>query len=227
MTTPRLNIKEAIAEVLEPSGKTVVDIGCGDGAIVRHLRRGGAKTIGIEVTEEQLERARAQASGGEAYCVATGEALPLANASADALLYLKSFHHLPLPAMAPALEEAARVLKAGGVLAVIEPIASGAYFEAMRPIEDETAVRAAAYAVLKAPPRGLLSEGELFYESIVRFRSAEDFIRAVISVDPIRRQRLPQVESELLQGYETYCERDKDGEFFITPMRRNVFRKAG
>src|SRR5271165_7626295 len=159
MTRPRLTLFEALAEVLEPGGKRIVDVGCGDGAVVRHLVRQGATAMGIEVSEEQLERARAKAGEGETYGVASGEGLPCPDGSADAILYLKSFHHVPGALMRPALEEASRVLAPGGRLIVIEPLADGSYFEAMRPLEDETEVRAAAYSVLQDPPSGLSPDG--------------------------------------------------------------------
>ncbi len=227
MTRPRLTLKEALADVLEPAGKAVVDVGCGDGTIVRGLARLGALVTGLEVSEGQLGRALAQAGERETYRVASGENLPLADASADAILYLKSFHHLPLEAMAAALDEAARVLNPFGKLIVIEPLAEGNYFEAMRPIEDETGVRAAAYRALQNPPAALLPDGELVYETVVRLRDASHFIEAVTAPDPARRARLAQVEEELRWRYETYAHYDARGPFFIAPMRRNVFRKAG
>jgi SAM-dependent methyltransferase len=227
MIRPRLTIKEALADVLEPRGRTVIDVGCGDGAIVRHLARLGAIAVGIEISDTQLERARAKAGGPESYSVGRGESLPFPDAMADAVLYMNSFHHLPVDAMAAALREAARVLKPGGQLILIEPIAAGAYFEAMRPIEDETEVRDAAYAALKNAPRDLLPEGELTYESIVRLRDADHFIQAVIAPDPARRQRLPKVETELRRRFQVHMQEDPEGPFFIAPMRRNLFRKSG
>lgn len=227
MTRPQLTLFEALAEVLEPAGKTIVDVGCGDGAIVRHLARLGATAIGVEVSEGQLERARTKAGPGETYGVASGEKLPFADASADAILYMKSFHHLPLAAMPLALAEAARVLAPGGRLIVIEPLAEGNYFEAMRPIEDETEVRAAAHAALQSPPPALMPESELVYDTAVRPRDASHFIEVVIAADPARRERLPGVESELRRRYEALAQRDAGGAYFIAPMRRNVFRRAG
>jgi SAM-dependent methyltransferase len=218
---------EALEDILEPAGKTIIDVGCGDGAVVRHLARLGAAAIGIEVSEGQLERARKQAGEGEDYRVASGESLPFADASARAVLFMKSFHHIPRQSMLAALEEAARVLEAGGQLIVIEPLAGGNYFEAMRPIEDETGVRAAAHAILQNPPANLLPEGEFFYDTVVRFRDASHFIEAVTAPDPARRERLAAVEAELRRRYEAYAQYDAEGAFFVAPMRRNAFRKAG
>jgi ubiquinone/menaquinone biosynthesis C-methylase UbiE len=226
MTRPRLTLKEAVDDVLDPAGKTIIDVGCGDGTIVRHLARRGATAIGIEVSEGQLERARKQAGEGEDYRVASGESLPFGDASAWAILFMKSFHHIPAGVMLATLEEAARVLEPGGQLIAIEPLAEGNYFEAMRPIEDETAVRAAAYAALQNAPASLLPEGEFFYESVVRFRDASHFIEAVIAPDPARRERLPNAEAELRRRYEALAQYDAEGAFFVAPMRRNTFRKA-
>lgn len=42
------------------------------------------------------------------------------------------------------LAEAARVIRPGGLLIVMEPLAEGGFFDALRIVEDETAVRVAA-----------------------------------------------------------------------------------
>ena len=67
MARPRLTLVQALEGVIEPAGKTIVDVGCGDGALVRHFVRLGAHAIGVEVSEGQLERARAQAENGGTY----------------------------------------------------------------------------------------------------------------------------------------------------------------
>ncbi len=227
MIRPRFTLFEALGQVLEPAGKRIIDVGCGDGAAVRHLARLGAGVTGVEVSKGQLESARAKAAGREAYVVASGGSLPFAGASADAILYMKSFHHVPLAAMAGALQEAGRVLAAGGQLIVIEPLAEGNYFEAMRPLEDETAVRGAAYAALQMAPPALTPAGELVYETAVRLRDASHFIEVIAAADPARRERLPKLEGELRQRYESLAYYDAGGAYFIAPMRRNIFRKAG
>jgi len=73
---------------------------------------------------------------------------------------MKSFHHLPVAAMRPALTEAARVLAPGGRLVAVEPLPEGTFFELTRLADDETEVRAAAYAALKSPPPALIPERE-------------------------------------------------------------------
>lgn len=227
MARPRLTLFEALEGVIEPAGNTIIDVGCGDGAVVRHLARLGAEAIGIEVSEGQLERARALPGRDETYMVGSGESLPFAGASAGAILYMKSFHHLPPAAMPLALSEAARVLEPAGKLVVIEPLAEGNYFEAMRPMEDETGVRAAAYAALQAAPPDLIPGGEFFYDAVMRPRDADHLIETAVAANPARRERVREVQSELRRRYEALAQRDAEGLFFIAPMRRNVFVRAG
>ncbi len=226
MARPRLTLVQALEGVIEPAGKTIVDVGCGDGALVRHFIRLGARAIGIEVSEGQLERARAQAGPGETYSVASAENLPFADGSADAILFMKSFHHLPLAAMPLALSEAARVLAPSGRLVAIEPLAEGSYFEVTRPIDDETEVRAAAYAALQAPPPALIPDGEFFYESDVRPRDASHTFETIMAADPSRQERLAEAGPEVRRRYEALVQYDAAGPFFIAPMRRNVFVRA-
>ncbi len=225
MERPRLTLIQALEGAIEPAG-TIVDVGCGDGALVRHFVRLGARAVGIEVSEGQLERARAQAGEGEAYYVASGETLPFADGSANAILYMKSFHHLPVPAMPLALIEAARVLAPGGRLVAIEPLPEGSFFELSRLVEDETEVRAAAYAALSSPPPALFPGGEFFYESLVRVPNAERVLEMMAAVDPARRGRVAQAEAEIRRRYEALAQHDAEGPFFIAPMRRNVFVKT-
>ena len=227
MAIPRLTQIQALEGVIDPAGKTVVDVGCGDGALVRHLARLGAHAIGIEVSEAQLARARAQAGTAETYQVASAESLPLADGSADAILYMKSFHHLPLAAMRPALAEASRVLALAGRLVVIEPLAEGGFFEMTRLVEDETEVRAAAYAALQAPPPALIPGEEFFYESVVRPGNAAEVLEKAVAADPSRRQRLAGAEAGVRRCYDALVQYDEEGPFFIAPMRRSVFVRAG
>ena len=227
MAIPRLTQIQALEGVIDPAGKTVVDVGCGDGALVRHLARLGAHAIGIEVSEAQLARARAQAGAAETYRVASAESLPLADGSAGAILYMKSFHHLPLAAMQPALAEAGRVLALAGRLVVIEPLPEGGFFELTRLVEDEIEVRAAAYAALQAPPPALIPGEEFFYEAVARPGNAAEVLEKLAAADPSRRERLAVVEAEVRRCYEALVQHDEEGPFFIAPMRRNVFVRAG
>ncbi|MCW2239903.1 class I SAM-dependent methyltransferase [Azospirillum canadense] len=227
----RMTLKEALVEVLDPKGRTVVDVGCGDGSLTRHFAGEGAQAIGIEISEDQLARARKADAvlgpvPGASYRVGRGEALPLDDASVDALVFSNSFHHLPLPVMSDALAEAARVLKPHGTLVVVEPIADGPYFEAVRPIEDETEVRAAAYDTLKHPPLPLEQTDETVYTTVVRHADADRFITHVVAVDPTRRDRLPAVEAEMRRRFAATGRTEPDGATaFDQPMRRMVFRR--
>ena len=49
------------------SGKTVIDIGCGEGRFCRLLAKLGATVTGIDITEALIERARDLGGAGETY----------------------------------------------------------------------------------------------------------------------------------------------------------------
>ncbi len=225
---PRRKHTALIADLVPLSGRRVADIGCGDGALVRYLARQGAKPIGIEVSPKSIGRARAApAAGGEHYCVARGEALPFEAGSLDVVIYFNSLHHLPVEAMAAGLAEATRVLRSGGRLYVMEPLAEGGFFELIRPIEDETAVRAAAYAALCALRSGPdhAEEAELVYDAAFKHADFAAFCRNVVAVDPRRAPVVAAREAELRQGFEALAERRDDGCWFVQPSRVNLLRR--
>ena len=227
MNYPRSNHKaELAAHLPHPAGLVVLDVGCGDGAMTRYLASLGANAIGIETDDGQLARARAaEPVNGASYQVGRGESLPFADGAVDAVLYFNSLHHLPAEAMAPALAEAARILAAGGLLLVVEPLAEGLYFETLRPLEDETEVRAAAIAALEAPPATLGEAGETFYLNTVRFRDVEQFLAAAVAPDPARAHRMPLVEDLLRERFARHGRPTLKGIEFDQPMRLNTLRK--
>ena len=226
---PRRKHSAVLREILPLKGAHIADIGCGDGGLVRLMAREGARVTGVEPSEAQLARARAaEPAGGEDYVKAGAEALPFADGSLDGAVFFNALHHVPVEGQGLALAEAARVLMSGGLLYVLEPLAAGAYFELVRPIEDETEVRARAYeAVQAAAGHGLLEPArELCYEAPLKQQSFENFKAGLIAVDARRRPRVEAAETALRASFASAAEQ-RDGAFwFYQPCRLNLLRRT-
>jgi ubiquinone/menaquinone biosynthesis C-methylase UbiE len=104
---------------LRPS-ETVVDVGCGPGAAVRHAARLGSSTVGVDPASVMLRLARilTRSSLPVRYLQGSAESLPLADESASVVWSIATVHHwVDLDA---GLREARRVLAPGGRLVAVE-----------------------------------------------------------------------------------------------------------
>jgi ubiquinone/menaquinone biosynthesis C-methylase UbiE len=218
---------DVIRALLPLKGKRVLDVGCGDGALTRFLAREGATVTGIDISTETLARARAaEKVSGADYAEGRGETLPYPDASIDGVVYMNSLHHVPINVQAQAVAEAARVLKPGGLLLAIEPLAEGANFALVRIVEDESEVRKAAYQALRMAPPSLLRHGsEEFYDAPIRYDDFAAFEARTRAVDPARGPRLEQHREKLVQDFARLGRRQDDGVWFEQPTRANVLAK--
>ncbi len=230
MTDRRKN-SDVLLDCVPVDGKTIIDVGCGDGSLARLMAAKGAwAVVGMDVTDRQLAKAMAaEPVRGVVYLKAGGEAMPFPDASADAVVFFNSLHHLPDDLMSQALAEAARVVKPGGLVYVGEPVAEGPHFEVMRPIDDETRVRALALAAIRgAGACGLEQVQELTYIHTVRRDSFEQLKGHIGDIDPTRDAKLAEKEAEVRALFEAKGTRREDGTWiFDQPMRVNLLRKAG
>lgn len=167
------------------AGRRILDVGCGRGALARDLVARGARACGVDPLREAVMAAR-ELVPEATFLEAGAQALPFAANSFDAAILLNSLHHVPPPLMAPALSAVLRVT-AGPVL-VIEPLAEGPFFEVMRPLEDETAVRHAAQAALARA----VGDGharvlrDYAFDDVRRFADLDGLLARVVGVDPAR-----------------------------------------
>ncbi len=99
---------------------TVADLGCGTGGLLEALSPFVASVVGVDSSAAMLSAARKRTARLPNVRLERGamEALPLDDASLDAALVVLVLHHLPEPARA--LAEAARVLRPGGRLVVMD-----------------------------------------------------------------------------------------------------------
>jgi SAM-dependent methyltransferase len=226
---PILRHIEALTELVPPAGLRVVDVGCGDGGMVRALTRLGAIVTGIEIEAHQLAPALAATpAGNERYLEGRGEALPLEDESAELVLYFNSLHHVPAAQHRAGLEEARRVLVRGGAALIVEPLAEGDWFELVRPVEDETAVRAQAYAAIQAVLGDrFLGERELIYRSPLAFTGFDQAAARILAVDPARGPVLERLRPELAARFAQSGEKLPEGRLFYQPSRANLLLKRG
>ncbi|SEH67778.1 class I SAM-dependent methyltransferase [Paracoccus alkenifer] len=181
---------DLIRRALPVAGADLLDLGCGDGAMARRLAEAGARVTAVEVSAAPVIDAAVTAIEGRA------EALPLADAAFDAVLMLKSLHHVPIAGMEAGLREVARVLRPGGLLFCWEPVFAGPLNDIMRLFHDEQPQRAAALAALHR----IIAEGTLefvderLFRTRIGFADFADFDRRMLHLPD-----LPQpVEGALL-----------------------------
>ncbi|MGE5504721.1 MAG: class I SAM-dependent methyltransferase [Actinomycetota bacterium] len=220
---------DVIIETIAFAGKRVVDIGCGDGHLARHLARAGATVLGVECSPRQLAKARAaDPVAGVTVVEGVGQALPAADGSMDVAVFFNSLHHIPAEVMDAALAEAARVLVPGGLVYVSEPLPEGAFFEAVRPIDDETEVRAQAQAALtRAVGAGRFTLAQrLTYVHTVAMRDYEGFRERIVSANAEREARFAALDADMRARFARLATRTAEGAFtFDQPMRVDVLAR--
>jgi SAM-dependent methyltransferase len=211
---------EVLQGAVALAGRRVVDVGCGGGALARWLAGQGAAVVGVDT---QLRAARAARANGVAAAVASADALPLAAGAVDVVVVFNSLHHFPEPAAA--LAEARRVLAPAGVVYIAEPLAAGAYFSFMRPVDDETAERARALAALDAAEAvGLAVADTTDYAYDVIVRDLDSEIRTWLDVDPARAPRIDAARDELARRLSDHGIVTEKGHALEQPMRSWVLR---
>jgi SAM-dependent methyltransferase len=214
-----------LQRLVDLESRDVLDVGCGGGALVRELAGRGARTVGLEISEQQLGRARAHGVGR--FVVGRAEELPLDDRSLDVVVFMRSLHHVPEPAMVPALADARRVLRPGGRVYVAEPLAEGDYFELVSIVDDETEVRAAAQRALSdCGHAGLERVRRLEYEVGMVSPGIDALRRRIVDVDPERAPVFDAHERELNDAFGRLGSAREGGRWFTQPMRADLLRSA-
>ena len=220
---------KAAAELLAGRSGAALDVGCGEGKFTRSLTDIYDKVTGIDVKQKSIDKAITAAKAADKdveFLVADGQATPFADASFDTVVISNSLHHIPDPRKG--LSEAARMLKPGGLLYVMEPVASGHYHEATKIVNDETDVRRQAYhAMLELLDKGFSETKEMMYRQRRVFDSYEQWCEHQIERDVKRKERLdadPEGVRNLFLSLADDQDKGKLG--FDQVFRVNVLRKG-
>ncbi len=218
---------DVIVDALDLTARRVLDVGCGDGALVRWLVRQGATATGIETQQALVESARSRTIGDETFHHGRGESLPFDDAVFDAVVFSYSLHHVPEGAMRAALAEAHRVLVDEGRVLVVEPVADGDYFEVMKIVDDETHVRRLALeAINDSSSHGLAPGPERYYRSYRDFHGPDDMLEQIIRVDPARRDIVDANRDRLRDRFFRHGTKVEKGYRFEMAIRSNVLLKC-
>jgi ubiquinone/menaquinone biosynthesis C-methylase UbiE len=205
------------------TGLHVLDIGCGEGGLARQLAAEGAVVTGIDPFAQAIVKARANVPKA-GFEIATAEALPFADSCFELVVMVNSLHHVPTSRMDDALRQARRVLREHGTLIVIEPLASGSFFDAMQRIEDETEIRRQAQLALNSAMPLFEAHRTLTYVRRDTFESAEQFVARIVAVDPARQSVVDVDREAVLAEVHRAALKTQDGALaFDQPIKADIF----
>ncbi len=97
------------------TGHAALDFGCGTGRSSRFLKRHGYETVGVDISEEMVRRARERDTEGDYRVVDDGDLSTLPSGQFDLALAAFTFDNIPTEALKTSLfSQLGRVIKATG-----------------------------------------------------------------------------------------------------------------
>lgn len=176
---------ELISRLLPIDGARLLELGCGTALTTRRLAESlpVGHIVAMEVDRVQHDRnLLIDDLSRVTFAYGGAQAIDQPDASIDAVIMLKSLHHVPVDDMDAALGEIARVLRPGGMAYISEPVYAGQFNEIMCLFHDERQVREAAFAaVQRAVANGPLTlREEIHFRSLSRFDGFAEFERRIL-----------------------------------------------
>jgi demethylmenaquinone methyltransferase/2-methoxy-6-polyprenyl-1,4-benzoquinol methylase len=179
LTLGRVDRVHALVAAAIRRGDSVLEVGCGTGAVTERLVARDARVTALDQSPEMLERARARLADAAAESVVwmertASEIDALPEASFDAVVASLSLSEMSAPERSFVLREAGRRLRPGGILIVADEVRPRGW-------------RRGLHALLRAP-QALL--GWLLAGSLSRpIAGLVDEIRRA-GLEPVREERL-------------------------------------
>jgi SAM-dependent methyltransferase len=144
-----------LEEIVPPESGRTLEIGCGEGRVVRQLASRGHRVIGVEAAPTLVRRAH-EHDAASAYTIGDATRLPFADGAFDTVVAYNMLQAVAqFDDMADAVREGARLLRNGGYFCACvahpmtdigvmtrrdgELVATGSYFERQR--VDETVMK--------------------------------------------------------------------------------------
>lgn len=220
------NEPDILNELLSLSGASVLELGCGKADKTRLLAQTAASVLALEVDRIQLASNRAaEKPDNVRFEYGGAENIPAEDASFDIVLMFKSLHHVPTERMDDAFSEIRRVLKAGGVAYISEPVYAGDFNDILRLFHDEKAVREAAFAAERkaVSTRSLSLLTQTFFLQPVHFDDFSQFENQILKVTHTDHQLSPALHDAVRSKFSEHL--SPGGADLHMPIRVDLFRK--
>ncbi len=219
-----------LPELIDFNNANIVELGCGTAFVTRKLAEAWptAHIIAAEVDETQHQKNLTITDlDNVSFQLAGMENINTDDNSIDAVIMLKSLHHVPGHLLQQGFTEIHRILRPGGLVYISEPVFTGDFNEILRLFNDEQQVREAAFnAIVQAVESTqfeLVSETHFLSKSVfANFSAFEDRILNVTHSEWNIDEALYQ---KIKNKFNEYPDLD-DGKVFMNPTRVDLLQKA-
>ena len=229
--TPRSSDFEQIGELLTLDNARLLELGCGAAFTTRRLAENFPvrEIVAMEVDRIQHEKNLLIPDlPNVSFKFGAAQDIDLPDESVDAVIMLKSLHHVPIGDMDMAFSEIARVLRPGGLAYISEPVYAGNFNDILKLFNDEKLVREAAF---EATRRALDSDAfelarEVHFDSTTRFEGFEEFEHRILGATHSSFDIDEALYAEVRERFMPHLDNDGVAEF-LSPLRVDLLRKLG
>lgn len=232
---PILSDEELMRQYLSTQdGSVWIELGCGDAKVLRTLAKEFPEIsfFAYEVDEKQHDKNIMTVSTTCPKNLSFGKAgmqdFAAEDASVDAVVMLKSLHHVPQDLMQEGFHRISRALKPGGKLFISEPVFGGAFNDILRLFHDEEEVRSHAFEMTKDQ----VSSGKFDLETEIhcqrrsRFpRGFLDFEEHILGSTHTHHELSKDLFETVKEKFEKHLNDDGSAEF-LSPMRIDILIKC-